>query len=151
MNRRQFIVGTVAAIAAVTLEKLPGLATLPAGMGKAVAALTDATLEQQPSGMAMMHAAFDAEREYGRIIYLFHIKGPLPQEVVDAAVALSTVDARESLPPHTPFEIRRKLPNDYGTSHGVAWYYAPSMRSDTPKPLGFITAGGYFNHGRFMT
>lgn len=139
MNTRDFLNITAALGISVAL---------PAGLGDAGAVpLTDAPLDAQPPGVP---GPFMVDHEYGREIPFYGVT-ELPQSVIDDSIALLAEDAKASLPPGTPFQIRRKLPENYGLSHGLAWYYAPYLRTSKPEKLGFIAAGGYYNHGRFIT
>jgi len=64
--------------------------------------------------------------------------------------------AREALPPGTVYEIRGRIPGDYGRTQGVAWYHEPEMADwevtgPIPWPGEKTPLGGYMRLGTFRT
>jgi hypothetical protein len=64
--------------------------------------------------------------------------------------------AREKLPPGTVYDIRGKIPSDYGRSRGVAWYHVDAMKDwpvtgPIPYPGTLNGLGGYMQLGTFRT
>ena len=65
--------------------------------------------------------------------------------------------AREKLGPGVVYEIRGKIPTNYGRSRGLAWYTSHWMQSDAeppfemPYPGKLNELGGYMIIGRFKT
>jgi hypothetical protein len=64
--------------------------------------------------------------------------------------------ALERLGPGKVYEIRSKIPTDFGRSLGVAWYTIKAMQAlelvdEKPYPGVYNELGGYFFMGRFKT
>ncbi len=64
--------------------------------------------------------------------------------------------ARKKLPPGTVYELRGKIPSDYGRSRGVAWYHIDAMgdwpvTGAIPYPGTKNQLGGYMQLGTFRT
>ena len=75
-----------------------------------------------------------------------------PEQIVGFLMAR----AGEKLPPGTVFEIRAKIPSDYGRAQGLCWYTVAAMQSwplepYIPYPGRVIDLGGYLYLGRFKT
>lgn len=63
-------------------------------------------------------------------------------------------DAEQHLQPGTRFEIRKQYPNNFGRTHGMAWYRNAAMdkREDWGRvPMQPEAAAGYFLVGEFTT
>lgn len=63
-------------------------------------------------------------------------------------------DAEQSLKPGQRYELRRKIPDNYGRSHGMAWYRNAAMdkRDEWGRvPIKPELAGGYYLVGEFTT
>lgn len=81
-----------------------------------------------------------------------------------ATIAVDEADVREfliadagrSLKPRSRFELRRKIPENYGRTHGMAWYRNDAMdKAETwgnvPATPSYAAAGGYYLVGEYTT
>jgi len=64
--------------------------------------------------------------------------------------------ARKKLPPGTVYDLRAKIPSDYGRNRGVAWYHVAAMKDwpvtgAIPYPGTRNELGGYMQLGTFRT
>lgn len=70
--------------------------------------------------------------------------------------AFLMADAEQCLEPGTRYQIRKKIPEFYGRTHGMAWYRNAAMdKAETwgrvpPKPE-FTAEGGYYLLGEYTT
>lgn len=101
---------------------------------------------------------FDRTREYGNAIE-FHTSNVDKEDIGDLIDILMTklgADARKTLPPGTRFEIRGKIPTDFGRRRGLAWYYNPDMRLESHWKEGRDASpsldpdAGYYLHARMI-
>lgn len=74
----------------------------------------------------------------------------------DEVRAFLMADAEQCLEPGTRYQIRKKIPEFYGRTHGMAWYRNAAMdKAETwgrvpPKPE-FTAEGGYYLLGEYTT
>jgi hypothetical protein len=93
------------------------------------------------------YLTFDATKDYGRAV-------PICGKYTDIDVNNNSViqrlrqEADLRLPRGLYYEIRAKIPTDFGRDKGLAWYHAPGMYSEEPN-LRIIPAGGYYRVGGF--
>ena len=68
-------------------------------------------------------------------------------------LAFLHTSAKRHLAPGTRYEIRRRVPGQYGRSFGLAWFHDPKWPKDGPwgtKPAGYEPEMGYFLVGEFV-
>ena len=125
MNRRKFILGASALFCAPAIIKADSLM-------RVVIPSTEIILPHEPNTKireSLEHG------EYGRA---FDFEVSTDINVQRRIMAAAIRDAKEILPLNTRFEIRKKLPSDYGRSSGIAWYCNSTnelFASTSKKPL----------------
>jgi hypothetical protein len=115
MNRRQFLKGMLAAGATVIASKY---LALPDEVLANDLLLTD----ELPESIRSINHAFDPTHEYGRSFPYAKLSG----HDEDFLRNLVREDARTILPPGTWYDLRLRIPMDYGQSKHIAWYYSPT-------------------------
>lgn len=78
------------------------------------------------------------------------------QEYGDWLIDTLIEDARETLPPGTPFEIRRSMSTDYGRTGHLGWIASPGMKHDSfvrhpVDSLAFHPENGCWEVARLVT
>ena len=87
---------------------------------------------------------FDRNKEYGNSISMTGA-GKYTKDQIITALKILIPDARKILPRGVFYEIRAKIPSDYGRSTGFAWYYnrfLPQKKMFYRKPH-LEVMGGY--------
>ena len=77
----------------------------------------------------MQLETFDSRYEYSRSIAFYGSE--IPQNFLSELEAMLIVDARETLPAGTPFEILRSV----SRPQSMAWYYSPHQVTQEPGPI----------------
>ncbi len=90
---------------------------------------------------------YDPTHEYGRVLPYTNDEGKKLAEL------LLKKQANLILPPNIYYEIRSKVPSNFGRDKGIAWYHNGFMKKEIEilrKPV-FREWGGYYYHGTFKT
>ncbi len=93
---------------------------------------------------------FKPNYEYGNWIPYFSTEGfeERKKQIMNTLIS----DAKTILPPGTIYELRMKVPTDFGT-RGVAWYYGPTIPKRlvdySKNPKIEKTYGHYYLVGRY--
>ena len=87
---------------------------------------------------------FDPGLEYGNSLAIASINASYNE--CKPALEILIRDARKVLPRGTRFEIRQKIPSDYGRSNAMAWYTGPRVRQGV-KRLGLHKPVLFPEHG----
>ena len=95
--------------------------------------------------------AFDPSWEYGAAIPVTDYNN---EEMLKMVMEQLRGDIIKYLPPGTKYEIRAKIPTDFGRSKALSWYYHPRMASlpimePSTKIEKFDDFRGYAILGRF--
>jgi hypothetical protein len=96
---------------------------------------------------------FSVGKEYGRYLQSEDTDLSL-KEFSDFVVAVLTADAKRTLPPNTPFEIRATIPSGFERYKAYCWIYQPAWDKEEISFDGkwrFIERLGVLRAGRFLT
>lgn len=76
-------------------------------------------------------------------------------EFSDLIISLLRADAKRTLPPNTPFEVRAAIPGNFGRYKAYCWYYSPEMEKVESVQKDGKWSGNYasgcLKAGRFLT
>lgn len=154
MNRRSFLKGLAVGLPAVALGV--GLAprtlqyrgstrgTWSGGPAQAQNLLRDGKIGRY-EGLRFI----DLENEQGELLRISNRISPAGIHRVEEFLHSR---ARRALPVGTAYEIRVKIPTDFGRNRGMAWYTSPEVRAQlpveqTPYPGRVNYLGGYMSMG----
>ncbi len=97
---------------------------------------------------------FSVGKEFGRWLHSEDTNLNLT-EFSDLIISLLSADARRTLPPNTPFEIRGEIPGNFGRYKAYCWIYLPEMEKIEAIPKDgkwkLDSTRGVFVAGKFRT
>lgn len=84
---------------------------------------------------------FDATKEYGEAIPYTGKYSDLSE--ASRVIQLLKKSASDRLPKGLYYEIRLKVPQDFGRDKGVAWYSKPCLQAVNDRDFYFVYGGFY--------